>query len=253
MNKIHIWTGKFASQQALNNYLDQQPYLKAWEKYDHEPPTGNQEQDAEPDPSLRCEFCKEISLDIYNEDTIIIKYYPENVAIGKIAKDILVSSSELKDSWSKTSNEEFNTVVAYQDKDLSPANATKTRLLQYLGQLNQTTVKTKKRKAKIHHLWIGEKNLNTKAILKTTGLTPDQMININFYYSKVAGKLDEIIILQVEDFEIAESMILAAAEMAIPDTVHAMLELILSEDAEISVPQVSATLEMHYVGKFIAE
>jgi Immunity protein 22 len=75
MSKLHIWLGNFASDKDLERYLDQKKYLEAWAVYDNEPPTGNEEEDAEPSPELRCDFCKEVDLDTYDEDFMIMKYY----------------------------------------------------------------------------------------------------------------------------------------------------------------------------------
>lgn len=108
-------------------------------------------------------------------------------------------------------------------------------------------------KRKIHHLWVGEKNLNSKDVLKATGLETPELININFYYNKIAEKLDEMIIIQVQDYIIAENMILKMDEMKIPTTANAMLDLILENDAEINGEQVGAILGMQYIGIFYSE
>jgi hypothetical protein len=91
---MHIWLGTFGSREEFDKYLDQERYLKAWAVYDHEPPIGNEAEDAEPGPELRCDFCKELGLDTYNEDLIVMKYYKTLVDYKKVAHDILVEEQE---------------------------------------------------------------------------------------------------------------------------------------------------------------
>ena len=100
MSKVHLWAGQLESGKLLDSYLDQRAYLKAWTKYDHDSPTGNPAEDAEPSPALRCQFCKDTGIDTYDEDHLVYKYYshPANAEIlardipGDI-KEILLSSS----------------------------------------------------------------------------------------------------------------------------------------------------------------
>lgn len=75
MNNKHLWTKQVTSNSLLETYLDQSIYLKAWAKYDHEPPTGNESEHAEPSPNLRCQFREDAGMDTYDEDMMVFRYY----------------------------------------------------------------------------------------------------------------------------------------------------------------------------------
>lgn len=96
MKNLHIWVGGFKSVKEFEKFIDQKKYLEAWAVYDNEPPTGDEQQDAEPSAELRCNFCKEINIDTYDEDAIIAKYYKKSALINTIAKDLRVEKSEFE-------------------------------------------------------------------------------------------------------------------------------------------------------------
>src|SRR4051812_5234805 len=114
MKSIHIWAGQVGSKEAFETYLDQCVYLKAWAKYDNEPPTGDEDEDAEPSPNLRCQFCKDVGLDIYDEDMMVFRYYDHLVNAATVAKDIQVYSERLVELLKKKQIENCNAVIAYR-------------------------------------------------------------------------------------------------------------------------------------------
>ena len=116
---MHIWLGTFGSKKDLEKYLDQKKYMEAWSVYDHEPPTGNEAEDAEPDPELRCDFCKEAGLDTYDEDLMIIKFYETPVDYKTVAHDIIVDDKAFEALCEKFKINSFNSVIAYGDNDLN--------------------------------------------------------------------------------------------------------------------------------------
>lgn len=246
---MHIWLGQLPSQKEFEKYLDQKKYLKAWAVYNHEPPTGNKVKDAEPSQELRCDFCKEVGLDTYDEDAMIMKYYRKPVDIREIARDILVDEKELESLRKKNKINDFNSVIAYEDNSLSKKAAAGSQTVNYIGQLMQASDENSSDSSAIHHLWVGENKLDKKNIIKQIGIDKDKLIKINYYHAGKSGKLDEILILQIEDFNVAEKMILKVDKMKIP-TASSMLELILPGSVKINGEDIADVLGMKYVGKF---
>lgn len=246
---MHIWLGQFPSQKEFNKYLDQKKYLKAWAVYNHEPPTGNKEEDAEPGLELRCDFCKEVDLDTYDEDAMIMKYYRKPVGIGEIARDVLVDEKELESLQKKLKINGFNSVIAYEDNDLSKKAAAGSRAVKYIGQLKQAADENPSDGVAVHHLWVGENKLDKKNIIQQIGIEKSKLIKVNYYHTAKSGKLDEILILQVEDYDVAEKMILKVDGMKIL-TASSMLDLIVQGGVKIDGKGIADVLGMKYVGKF---
>lgn len=67
--------------------------------------------------------------------------------------------------------------------------------------------------------------------------------------SSKSEKLDEILILQIEDYNIAEKMILKVEELKMI-TAHSMLELVVKGTIEIHGEKIADMLGMKYIGKF---
>lgn len=245
---MHVWVGNFKSKKELETYLDQQKYLKAWEAYDHEPPTGNAQDDAEPDPGLRCLFCKETGLDTYSEDGLIVKYYQKPLDLEAVANDILAPLEALEKLYNKSHVPAFNAVIAYEDSELAKAAASKTVRVKYLGQLRPVSEQGTA-SAEAHYLWVGDNALDKKSIIKQAGLDKDAVIKLNYYSLGRASKLDEMLVLQVEDFNVAEKMILKVDKMKIT-TAHSMLDLVVKSNAKIEPATISLALKMKYIGKF---
>lgn len=62
-----------------------------------------------------------------------------------------------------------------------------------------------------------------------------------------------MIIMQVEDFHVAESMILKVDDMQISPTENAILDLIVYEKSKIDALAIGSALGMTYIGKFDSE
>lgn len=123
MKNLHIWLGKFKTEKEFKKYLDQNDYLAAWSVYDNEPPTGNEEDDAEPNAELRCDFCKEVHLDTYDPDLMIMKYDNSGINAQTVANDIGVDKDELEVLLSGHSSMDFNAVIAFEGNDLDEKDA----------------------------------------------------------------------------------------------------------------------------------
>ncbi|MBC9911780.1 immunity 22 family protein [Chitinophaga varians] len=259
MGKMHIWTGNFESEAALEKYLDQKEYLAAWAVYDNGLPAKEDVDASMPDPALRCAFCEEIGIDFYDEDAIIVRYYDHFVEVTTVAHDTLTDKAALEKLWKKQLPNNVNVVIAYEDKNLNAKNATKTSLVDYLGKVGSVTANS----AEVHHLWVGERETlseqvvdfmgDAKAIIKATGINKEEVIKVNLYYNDRKEKLDEMIITQVEDFSIAEDMILKVDKMDISATANALLDLVARKGSAIDGLRISAALGMRYIGRFEGE
>ncbi|GAA5098626.1 hypothetical protein GCM10023210_35010 [Chryseobacterium ginsengisoli] len=252
MSKLHIWLGNFGSEKEFEKYLDQKRYLKAWAVYDNEPPTGSEEEDAEPSPELRCDFCKEVDIDTYDEDFMIMKYYKKPVDIKTVAHDILVDEKEFESLCKKHKISDFNSVIAYEDSDLSEKKASGSTAVKYIGQLQQASDENLSEDSTVHHLWIGENKIDKKNILKQAEIDKDKVIKLNYYHTAKSEKLDEILILQVEDYNVAEKMILKVDTMKIT-TANSMLDLAVKGNLKLDGEKIGSALEMKYIGKFDLE
>jgi hypothetical protein len=154
MKKIHVWLGSFDKEEMFNKYLDQSPYLQAWAKYDNED-SGDAE---EPSPELRAEFCKEIGLDTYDEDFIVIKFNRQNSEIKQLISVIPANADRLLESCKKTGITSTNALIYYYNDNLSEKDAGKTRFVRYLGHFVEeppTVVGGKGLQGLRNHVWIG--------------------------------------------------------------------------------------------------
>lgn len=251
MSKMHLWAGNFKSRAHLEKYLDQKKYLQAWAKYNNEQPTGNGEEDGEPDTVLRCKFCKETGLDTYDEDFIAVLYYKNAVSNNSIAEDLCVDEGELAKLLKKNKLGDITSIITYQDNDLDKKSAAGTTMVLYLGTIARVT--ETHAEAGIHHLWVGENNLDKKVIRQTIGLEDSDILKINFHFSKKKQRLDEMIITHVDDFNIAEKMILKADEMKAPVECNAILDLYLNGNPKIDVDKIARFLGTTYIGRFEVE
>ncbi|EDM38512.1 hypothetical protein PBAL39_20605 [Pedobacter sp. BAL39] len=225
-------------------------YLKAWAKYDHELPTGNEEQDAEPSPNLRCQFCKDLDIDTYDEDMMIFKYYNHLVDADTIAKDLHVDSQQLSKLFEAYKIENCNAVIAYHEDNLKLKKTSQPTLLKHLGQLDNPEMPAGSKTIKSHYLWIGAVKLSKAEIIKSTGLKGKEIDSLNFHYSKEKKRIDETIMLEVQDFDLAERMVLNLDHMGISPTAHAVLLLSADNSFKIDIEEISKTLGMDFIAEF---
>ncbi|MCS3868603.1 hypothetical protein J3D55_001519 [Chryseobacterium ginsenosidimutans] len=202
-----------------------------------------------PSPELRCDFCKEVDLDTYDEDFMIMKYYKKSVDIKTVAHDILVDEKELEALCKKHKISDFNSAIAYEDNNLSEKKASGSTTVKYIGQLQQASDENLSDDSTVHHLWVGENKLDKKNILKQAGIDKDKVMKLNYYHTAKSGKLDEILILQVEDYNVAEKMILKVDTMKIT-TANSMLDLVVKGNIKIEGDKIGNNLNMNYIGKF---
>jgi hypothetical protein len=256
----HIWVGSFESKEAFEAYFDQEPYLKAWYIYDNEPATGKEEDDKEPDPELRCKFCKEIGIDTYDEDFIVLKYYQDQQQINHILDDVPGNSEEFLGLCEKYGIGNTNVLIAYENRDLNQEAASKAEKLLYLGQIESLPVSGEVTGLITHYLWVGEneissiildslnkgEELSEDKIAEILGIDRKAINTVNIYYTADKKRADEIIVIQVEDYIVAEQMVLKAGELGITST-NLMLELISNQNLIINPEN---KLGLIYIGDF---
>ncbi len=252
MKSIHLWAGQVASKALLETYLNQSQYLKAWAKYDNEPPTGNPEEDAEPSPNLRCQFCKDAGIDIYDEDMMVLRYYAHQADIDTIAKDILADAAQLRKLFKKNKLENCNAIIAYDDENLKPKKALDATLLKYLGQLKDSETSTGSKTGMSHYLWTGDVQLLKAEIIKSTGLKSKEINNLKFFFSKEKKRIDETIILGLRDLDLAERLILKVDSMGISPATNAVLVLSIDNSLKIDIGEISKKLGMYFIAEFDA-
>ena len=246
---MHIWLGTFESEEELEKYLDQKKYLEAWATYDHEPPTGKAAEDAEPSPELRCDFCKEVGLDTYDEDHMVIKYYPTAVDLKTAVHDLILDQKEVEALCEKHKFSGFNTLIAYENPDLKEKAALRSRILKYIGEIGMADDEALTESSSFHYLWVGDTKLDKKNILKQAGIDKAEVVKLNYYHADRSAKLDEILILQVEDYQIAEEMILKVEEMKLLTT-NSMLDILVKGSFRVDGERIADVLGMQYIGKF---
>ncbi|RBQ06694.1 immunity 22 family protein [Pedobacter miscanthi] len=249
MKSIHLWAGQVASKALLEAYLDQRIYLKAWAKYDNEPPTGNPEEDAEPSPNLMCGFCKDTGIDIYDEDMMVLRYYTRQADLDKIAKDISADAAQLGKLLRKNKIENFNAVIAYDDNSLKPKKSPYPTLFKYLGKLSDSETSTGSKTQTSHYLWTGDVQLSKAEIIKRTGLKSKEISDLKFFFSKEKKRIDETIILGSADLDLAEQLILKVDSLGISQTANAILMLSLNSSIQINIEKISKNLHMDFIAR----
>lgn len=260
MGKINIWVGNFDSKEAFEEYFSQESYLKAWSIYDNEPPTGKEGDDQEPDPELRCQFCKEIGIDNYDEDFIVLKYYHKLQKINMIVNDVPGDTSEFLKSCKEHEIEYINVLVAYENHDLTQKDASQAQRMIYLGEIAGLSDTDDKVGLRAHHLWLGKDELPSKIlnaldggeelskvkIAEILGINKEVIEEFNYYYTENKEKVDEIIVTHIEDYNIAEKMILKADELGVNSTTKLMLEVISDQYFKIDKNE----YDLIYIGSF---
>jgi hypothetical protein len=158
MKKNHIWIGSFPDEEEFEAYINQKKYLQAWNVYDNEPPTGNPEEDKEPSDELRCQFCKDILIDNYDEDFLIMEF-KKGMLLSDFLSLIPANPKELiqNDKINNISN--INSLFIIDSDSLDEdANPEKTSKLIYLGELDEVH-NIKNTPSDIQYsIWIGKTN-----------------------------------------------------------------------------------------------
>ena len=245
MGTFHLWLGELPSANALDTYLDQRNYLNAWALYDHGPAGGDA---GEPDAALRCGFCKEVGLDTYDEDRMVYRHYRRMPNIAILAKDLGVDAKALAALYKKQESPAFNAAILYEDKQLKAKGAAKASTLTYLGTLPQDEAA----KGPTHYLWVGSTKYSRTDITKTLGIAKDGIADITFHFTAKPTRLDEMLILQVKEMDVAERMILKVDAMKL-STANAILDVSLNHGVTLDGSAVASALGIQFIGTFDAD
>lgn len=153
----HVWIGNFSTEKEFERYIDQSAYLQAWDKYNNEP-LQDGEEDIEPSDELRCSFCKEIGLDWYDEDFIVIQFNEKSQDIKQLISIIPADTDKLLKACKHSQLEKGNALIYYFNEDLKKSNASKCKSMTYLGFFEETTptvVGGESLQGLNNHLWAG--------------------------------------------------------------------------------------------------
>ena len=104
-----------------------------------------------------------------------------------------------------------------------------------------------------HYLWTGTAKLSKAEIIKSTGRKDKEIDSLTFHHAKEKKRIDEIIMLEVQDFDLAERMILQLDSMGIFPTANAILILSLDNSLKINIEEISKTLGMDFIAEFNAD
>ena len=156
MAKIHVWIGSFKSEKDFNHYVDQSAYLKAWQMYSYG--DADYEGDDEPNENLRCQFCKEINLDTFDDDFIVLQFNKKTEDIKQLISIIPANVDKLLKACKQKELENSNALIYYTDDDLTKSDASKCKTMTYLGifeETNATVVGGEGLQGLNNHLWAG--------------------------------------------------------------------------------------------------
>ncbi|GAL82605.1 hypothetical protein JCM19274_5680 [Algibacter lectus] len=158
MKKNHIWIGSFSNEKELDNYINQEEYLTAWSVYDNEPPTGNPEEDKEPSDEIRCQFCKDISIDFYDEDFLTLKF-KKDMLLSDFLSLIPSNSEELLKNHKINSINNINSLLIIDSDSLNKnAKPEKASKLIYLGELDEVHTMKNNSSDIQYSIWAGKTN-----------------------------------------------------------------------------------------------
>ncbi|MDO6853840.1 immunity 22 family protein [Cellulophaga lytica] len=219
MKKNHIWIGSFPDEEKFEAYINQERYLKAWSIYDNELPTGNLEEDKEPSDELRCQFCKDIFIDNYDEDFLIMKY-KKGILLSDFLSLIPANPKELINNEKINNIDNINSLIIIDsdslDEDASPENSSK---LIYLGEFDEVhNIKNTPTDIQ-YNIWIGKTNKQKDEFIsyfsggakkskfsKETNIKKYNPLSVKWYYSSTSMSVDNLINQFIPN-EIANSVI----------------------------------------------
>jgi hypothetical protein len=156
MAKIHVWIGGFQSEKDFNHYVDQSAYLNAWQMYNDG--DDDYEGDDEPNENLRCQFCKEINLDTFDDDFIVLQFNKTTKDIKQLISIIPADADKLLKACKQNRLENGNALIYYTDDDLKESDASKCKTMTYLGVFEETKVTVVGGgglQGLNNHLWVG--------------------------------------------------------------------------------------------------
>ena len=150
MSKIMIWVGQFDSEADFEKYMDQSAFRQWWKEYD------------EDNKELRCQFCKELGVMDYDEDSLIMKYSSEG--LENLLNVIPADTDKIKEILRAKKITVANAAIMYNSHEgISLQKATNTVSVSFLGsfifELNPTGTTASTAGLK-YMTWIGHTDKN---------------------------------------------------------------------------------------------
>ncbi len=149
----HIWIGNFENEFEFEKYICQKEYFEKSNEYDCNTNSNVTEKDIK---DARSQFCKEIDIDFYDEDFLIIKFL-ENLSFYDFTLSIPAKYSQISKIISKKKIKNANAYFVIDTKSLpnKPTFLNSTKLT-YLGEFEEETPQNSK---DINFsIWVGTTN-----------------------------------------------------------------------------------------------
>ena len=145
-----IWVGQFDSEADFEKYMDQSAFRQWWKEYD------------EDNKELRCQFCKELGVMDYDEDSLIMKYSSEG--LENLLNVIPADTDKIKEILRAKKITVANAAIMYNSHEgISLQKATNTVSVSFLGsfifELNPTGTTASTAGLK-YMTWIGHTDKN---------------------------------------------------------------------------------------------
>lgn len=145
MSKIYIWVGNFQSETEFEKYMDQSAFRKWWAEND------------ENNLELSCQFCKELGIDCYDEDFLIMNFCSEGV--NGLLNLIPANTDKLISVMNEKGIIDANAVICYNcSEEISPQKAKKAMGVTLLGsfKFDQNFIGTQATKVGLKYMtWLG--------------------------------------------------------------------------------------------------
>lgn len=130
MEEMMFWVGYFPTKNDFEKFMDQTNYLKWWSKdYEHNEICNNKSS-----LELRCQFCKELGINSYDSDFLIMKYLTESSDIQDFIDFIPTKNEFVLSEFERIGLKKANSLICYKkNKEISIEIANKTSSVFYLG------------------------------------------------------------------------------------------------------------------------
>lgn len=128
MAKMMFWAGYFPTKEEFEKYMDQTAFYQWWKEHD------------EDNLELRCQFCKELGIESYDEDFLIMKYLEESSDIQDFIDYVPAKNDLIRTEVEKSGLKQANALICYdRGKDIPMTLVEKPTSMSYLGLFNYST------------------------------------------------------------------------------------------------------------------
>lgn len=128
MAKMMFWAGYFPTKDEFEKYMDQTAFYQWWKEYD------------EDNLELRCQFCKELGIESYDEDFLIMKYLEESSDIQDFIDYVPAKNDLIRAEVERIGLTQANALICYdKGKDIPMTLVENPTSMSYLGLFNYST------------------------------------------------------------------------------------------------------------------